>query len=180
MRVLVKLFTTQSRASDGSLIPKSAVEEYLSSPEYKTSIERGLMIGGRSHRDRCLKASPNGDLLNGVVGKDDNLLLNNNAISVIEKIFFNPDDPNDEWVYAIQRFFDPEDMDEESARSIRQITGMIKNGVKISTSAVVIGYWDENETCERLLNIKGNDITLNPAFSKGGVDQAGVIKILED
>lgn len=138
MRCLIKLFTCVSRASDNSLIPRRVVEEYLSSPEYKTSIERGLMVGSVSHRDRCLKASPNGDLLTGIVGKDDSLLLNNNAISVIEKIFFNPDDPNDEWVYAIQRFFDPNDMDEESAKSIRQITGMIKNGVKISTSAVVI------------------------------------------
>lgn len=138
MKCLVKLFTTQSRASDNSLIPRKVVEDYIQSPEYKEAIDRGLMIGGKTHRDRVLKASKDGDLLVGVVGKDDNLILRSNAISVIEKIFFNPDDPNDEWVYAIQRFFNPEDMDEESAKSIRQITGMIKNGVKISTSAVVI------------------------------------------
>ena len=138
MKVLVKLFTCVSRASDNSLIPRRVVEEFLSSPEYKTAIERGLMVGGRTHRDRNLVASKGGDLLKNTVGKDDNLILNNNSISVIEKIFFNPDDPNDEWVYAIQRFFDPDVMDEESAKAIRQITGMIRNGVKISTSAVVI------------------------------------------
>ena len=180
MRCLVKLFTTQSRASDNSLIPRRVVEEYLSSPGYKMAIERGLMVGGRSHRDRVLKASPNGELLSGVVGKDDNLLLNNNSISVIDKIFFNPDDPNDEWVYAIQRFFDPEDMDDASAKAIKQITGMIKNGVKISTSAVVIGYWNEDEVCEKLIGIKGNDITLNPAFSKSGQDPAGIVKVIDD
>lgn len=138
MKCLVKLFTTQSRASDNSLIPRSVVEEYLQSEEYKEAIERGLMIGTKTHADRCMTSRPNGELLKNIVGKDDSILLMSSAISVIEKIFFNPDDPNDEWVYAIQKFFNPEDMDEESAKSIRQITGMIRNGVKISTSAVVI------------------------------------------
>lgn len=138
MRTLVRLFTTQSRASDQSLIPRRVVEEYLMSDEYKEAVDRGLMIGTLSHRDRQLTATQGGDLLKGVVGKDDSILLQKSGISTIEKIFFNPDDPNDEWVYAIQKFFDPDVMDEESAKSIRQVTGMIKNGVKISTSAVVI------------------------------------------
>lgn len=179
MKVIVKLFTTQSRASDNSLIPRSVVETYLQSEEYKNAIDRGLMIGTKTHRDRQLTASEGGELLKNVVGKDDNLLLKHSAISVIEKIFL-PEDPSDEWVYAIQRFFNPDDMDEESAKSIRQIEGMIKNGVKISTSAVVIGYWNEDEVCEKLVQIRGNDVTLNPAFSKGGKDYAGVVKVLED
>lgn len=138
MRVLVKLFTTISRASDKSLIPRSVVQDYLASEGYRTAIERGLMVGSKTHRDRVIKASEGGERLQGVIGKDDQTMLNYSAISVIEKIFLS-DDPNDEWVYAIQRIFDPEDMDEESAKSIRQITGMIKNGVKLTTSAVIIG-----------------------------------------
>lgn len=176
MRVIVKLFTTQSRASDNSLIPRSVVEEYLQSEEYKTAIERGLMVGTKTHADRCLTSRPDGDKLKGVVGKDDAILLQNSGISVIEKIFL-PDDPSDEWVYAIQRFFNPDTMDSKTAESIRQIEGMIRNGVKLTTSAVVIGYWSETEVCEKLVQIRGNDVTLNPAFSKSGKDPAGIVKI---
>lgn len=179
MRVIVQLFTTRSRATDNSLIPRSVVEEYLNSDRYKTTIDRGLAVGTCTHRDRQLQAVSEGELLKGVVGKDDNLLLKNSAISVIEKVFL-PDDPSDEWVYAVQRFFDPEVMDEDTAKRIRQITGLIKNGVKVSTSAVIVGYWNEDEVCEKLVSIKGNDVTLNPAFSKSGTDPAGVVRILED
>lgn len=180
MKVLVKLFTTQSRASDNSLIPRSVVETYLQSEEYKNAIDRGLMIGSKTHLDRNISArGEEAAAGKGTIGKDDNILRFFTGISVIEKIFL-PEDPSDEWVYAIQRFFNPDDMDEESAKSIRQIEGMIKNGVKISTSAVVIGYWNEDEVCERLVQIRGNDVTLNPAFSKGGKDMAGVIKVLEE
>lgn len=179
MKVLVKLFYTGEAASDGSIIPRSVCQEYLNSTEYKEAIERGLMTGNITHADRCLASRPNGDLLKGVVGKDDSALLNRTCISVIEKIFLS-EDPGDNWVYAIQRFFNPEVMDKDSAESIKHITGLIKNGVKVTTSAVVIGYWDENERCEKLVSIRGNDVTLNPAFKKSNGDSAGVLKILED
>jgi hypothetical protein len=182
MRVLVKLFHTITPASDRSIIPRKVVEEYLQSDEYKNSIERGLMIGSISHADRVLTSRPGGDLLKGVVGKDDAILLNHTGVSVIEKIFL-PDDPNDEWVYAIMRFFDENSMDNKSAECIKQIKGLIKNGVKLSTSSIVLAYWNDTgngDICEKLISVKGNDITLNPAFSKNGKDMAGVVKILDE
>lgn len=159
MRVIVKLFTTKSRASDSSLIPESTVREYLESESYKNAIERGLMVGTITHAGRVLKSQPGGELLTGIVGKDDLILLKKTAVSVIEKIFL-PDDPSDEWVYAIQRIFDPDEMDKESAENIKQIIGLIKNGVKVTTSAVIVGYWNEDEVCEKLISVKGNDFTL--------------------
>lgn len=179
MRVLLRLFTCVSAASDGSVIPKRVVEEYLRSQEYRNSMDKGLTLIGVTHRDRNLKASPNGNLLAGVTGKDDNLLLNRNSVGRIEKIFL-PEDPSDEWCYGVGYIFDETLMDKESAEAIRQVKGLIRNGVKLTTSAVIVGLWNSKEECEKIVNIKGNDITLNPAFSKGGKEPAGIVKVLED
>lgn len=160
MRVLLRLFTCVSPASDGSVIPKRVVTEYLQSEEYKNSMDKGLTLMSLTHRDRNLKASPNGDLLHATVGKDDNVILNHSAIGRLEKIFLS-DDPSDEWCYGIGYIFDESVMDEKSAEAIRQVKGLIKNGVKLTSSAVIIGLWSQDEVCEKLINVKGNDITLN-------------------
>lgn len=138
MRVLCKLFTTVHRASDGSLIKRDVVADYLNSDSYKTAIERGTILSGLTHRDRVLSASPDGSLLKSVVGKDDNMILNKNIVAVTEKIFL-PSDPSDEWVYGIMRIFDESVMDGKSAEAIRQVKGLIANGVKLTTSTVIIG-----------------------------------------
>lgn len=179
MVLKLKMFHTITPASDGSVIPRYTVEEYLNSDTYRNSIESGSILCSVSHRDRALTASPNGDKLKGVVGKDDNLLLNKSAVGKITKIFL-PDDPQDEWVYGICELFDENLMDKESAENIKQIKGLIRNGVKVSTSSVVISFWNQNEVCEKIVSIRGNDFTLNPAFSMGGKEPAGVIGILED
>lgn len=179
MVLKLKLFHTITPASDGSVIPRYTVEEYLNSDNYKNSIESGSILCTVSHRDRALTASPDGEKLKGIVGKDDNILLNKSAVGKITKIFL-PDDPQDEWVYGICEMFDENLMDEDSAKNIKFIKGLIRNGVKLSSSSVVISYWNQNEVCEKLISIKGNDWTLNPAFSKGGKEPAGVIGILED
>lgn len=159
MVLKLKLFHTITPASDGSVIPRYTVEEYLNSDSYRNSIESGSILCTVTHRDRNLKASPNGNLLSGTTGKDDNLLLNFSTVGKITKIFL-PDDLQDEWVYGICELFDEELMDDESAKRIKQIKGLIRNGVKMSTSSVIIAYWNQSEVCEKLISIKGNDFTL--------------------
>lgn len=160
MKLLVKLWTTRTPASDGSIIPRDKVEEWLKSDKYRSNIENGTMLSTVTHRDRVLKASPNGEKLSGVVGKDDNLLLNHSGVGKIDRIFL-PDDPNDEWVYGEVSLFDENLMDEESAKSIKLIKGLIRNGVKLTTSSVIISYWDQNEVCEKFVDCRGNDFTLS-------------------
>lgn len=179
MRLIARLFTCVSPATDGSRIPRDKVEDYLNSEEYKNAIESGSMLCTVSHRDRVIQASPNGDLIKGVVGRDDQILLNNSAVGKITRIFL-PDDPSDEWVYGEIQLFNEDVMDSKSAEKIRQIKGLIRNGVKLTSSSVIVAYWNENEVCERLIGIKGNDFTLNPAFNMQGRCNAGVIKVMED
>lgn len=179
MVLKLKLFHTITPASDGSVIPRYTVEEYLNSDTYRNSIESGSILCSITHRDRSLKASPDGDKLVGTVGKDDNILLHRSAVGKITKIYL-PDDPQDEWVYGICEMFDESLMDEDSAKNIKHIKGLIRNGVKVPSSSVVIAYWNQNEVCEKLISIKGNDFTLCAAFSKNGKEPAGIIGVLED
>lgn len=179
MRLLIRLWTCISPASDGSVIHRNKVEEYLNSEGYKNSIESGSMLITVTHRDRNLKAMDKGELLVGTTGKDDAILLNKSAVGKLVKIFL-PDDPMDEWVYGIAELFDETLMDEDSAKNIKFIKGLIRNGVKIQSSSVIIAYWNQNEECEKLISVRGNDFTLNPAFTRGGKEPAGIIKVLDD
>lgn len=125
-------------ASDGSRIPRRVCEEYLNSDSYKTAIEKGTAIGTLTHRDRVLKATEGGERLTGVVGKDDAILLSKTAVSVLERVYL-PDDPADEWVYGVMRILDEDVMDEKSAEVIKQVKGLLRNGIKLTTSSVIIG-----------------------------------------
>lgn len=179
MKLIVRLFTCVSPASDGSRVPRDKVIEYLNSDAYKNAIDSGTMLCTVSHRDRQVQASQGGDLLKGVIGRDDQILLNKSAVGKLNKIFFS-DDPSDEWVYGEMELFDEGVMDSQSAELIRQIKGLIRNGVKLTTSTILVCYWDENEVCEKFVACKGNDFTLNPAFNKNGKEPAGILRVLED
>lgn len=159
MVLKLKLFHTITPASDGSVIPRYIVEEYLNSDTYKNSIESGSVLCSLTHLNRNLKANKDLESATGTIGKDDALMIHRSAVGKIIKIYL-PDDPQDEWVYGICKLFDEELMDKESAENIRYIKGLIRNGVKCSTSAVVIGFWSQSEVCEKLISIKGNDFTL--------------------
>lgn len=137
MIALVKMWTTGHPASDGSIIRRNKVEEYLQSEGYRNAIESGSILCSITHAGRSLKSRNDTSSAVGVVGKDDSLLLLKEIVGKITKIFL-PDDPMDEWVYGICELFDENLMDEKSAENIRFIKGLIRNGVKISTSSVII------------------------------------------
>lgn len=166
MRVLVKMFSNVTPATDGSLIPRSVVEAYLNSDSYKEAIEKHTMLGSVTHANRVLPADKK-----NVIGKDDMLLLDNSAICYIDSIFVE----NDGWTYCTIKFFDDDLMDDQSKQRIKQIKGLIRNGVKITGSAVIVAYWSSEELCEKIVRISGYDWTLNSAFAG-----SGVVDIIED
>lgn len=166
MEVLCKLFSYINPASDNSRIPVDKVREYLNSDAYEESIRKKNMLGGITHYSRILKGDQK-----GVIGRDDNLWIENNATHVITKISIG----DDGWVYANIEIFDENQMDQETAEKIRKIKGLIRQGVKLGLSSVVVAYWTEDEVCEKLISIKGADWTHNEAF-KG----ASVVEVLGD
>ena len=100
LKFSVKLFDTTSVAADGSTIPRRSCEAYLSSEDYVKVINDRLGIGGESHKDRKLKQD-----LRGLVGMDDQVLINNNALHYYTKLYFKP---GDNFLYADAVTFDPE------------------------------------------------------------------------
>lgn len=159
MVLKLKLFHTITPASDGSVIPRNVVEEYLNSDTYRNSIESGSVLCSLTHLNRNLKANKDLDSAVSTIGKDDGIMIHRTAVGKITKIYL-PDDPQDEWVYGICKIFDEDLMDKESAENIKYIKGLVRNGVNCSTSAVILGFWNQAECCEKLISIKGNDFTL--------------------
>lgn len=179
MKLIVKLLPLDKPAADGSTVSRKVVEDYLNSDEYRDTIENLTATGGLTHIDRCLPSDGCGNSsdgsgtrpVKGIIGKDDLLILNKNITHAIEKIYIG----DDGWVYAVLKVFDETLMDDDSAKRIKQLKGLIRNGVKLNSSAVIIAFWSSTESCERIVRVSGIDITLCPSWKR-----AGVVDVLDD
>lgn len=163
LKVLVKLFSTEEQASDGSTIPRKSVEEYLSSSDYQLIINDKLSLGGVTHKDRKLNPE-----YEGVVGMDDQVLINDNCTHYISKIFFKDNDP---FIYAILRVFDPDKFAGKRKDNIINLRGLLESGVKPPVSVVIQALWSPSNVAERIIRVKGCDYTQNPAFDGAGVQK---------
>lgn len=156
----VQLFDTTSFAADGSNIPRRSCEEYLQSSDYQTIIRDKVAIGGLSHKDRRLKPE-----LKGIVGMDDQVLINDNALFYITKLYFK-DGSN--FLYARAKTFDPDLFAGKRAENIYNLMGLIKSGVRMPVSVVIQALWSKRGVAEKILRIKGFDFTQNPSFKGAG------------
>lgn len=160
LKFSVKLFDTTSVAADGSTIPRRSCEAYLSSDDYVKVINDRLGIGGESHKDRKLKQD-----LRGLVGMDDQVLINNNALHYYTKLYFKP---GDNFLYADAVTFDPDLFAGERKDKIVNEIGMLSSGVKLPVSVVIQALWSKRNVAEKIVRIKGFDFTLNPSFKGAG------------
>lgn len=160
MKVLLKLFSTEEQASDGSRIPRYSCEEYLLSEDYKLIIQDKLSLGGITHKDRKLDSQ-----YDGVIGMDDQILVNDNVTHWISKMFFKEGDP---FLYAFIEIFDPELFTGKRRENIVNLLGMLKTGVKLPVSVVIQALWSTMNVAEKIIRIKGVDFTNNPAFAGAG------------
>lgn len=161
MKVLLKLFNMLKPAADGSTIPRTSVEQYLASDDYKTIIADKIALGGVTHKDRKVQ-----DKYDGLVGPDDQILISSNATHYIEKIFLNPDDP--EYCYAIVQVLDPEKYEGERKANIKNLIADLESGVKLPCSVVIQALWSYENVAEKIIRIKGVDFTINPSFEGSG------------
>lgn len=164
MKVLLKLFSTESKAQDGSVIPKRSCDEYLNSEDYKLIIQNKLSLGGVTHKDR------DPEKYSGSVGPDDQILINDNITHYITKCFFKEGDPN---LYAFIETFNPENFSGLRRDNIQNLIGLLKEGVNLPVSVVIHALWSTKEVAEKIIRIKGVDFTMNPSFSG-----AGTIKLM--
>lgn len=178
MLLKCRIWCVQNAASDGSIIPESTFREYFNSPQYHEMIESKSGLGTLTHRSRDPKCNP-ADFQNikSTVGKDDSILIVDSRMAApiwyIEEMYLE-----NGWAWAIMRVLEETGTDESMKEQIRRFKSLIRQGVKPGLSLVVLGYWDNQggqDVCKKINQIKGADITLNPA-QKG----ARVFEVLED
>lgn len=179
MQVIVKLFSVGGiPASDGSIIPRHVVEEYLASEKYRDDIAKRKMLGSLTHRCRNWATQKTYDpSISKTVGKDDQLLTigMSSPTHYISSLWINDADG---WVYAKVTILDEEGLDSEAQQNIRRLKGLLQQGIFCGVSAIILGYWSSNgghDTLKKMVALKGLDWTVNPSW----VD-AGAVEIVDD
>ena len=176
MDVRVRCCSLTKPAADGSIIGLTAVQNYLESEDYRLSIEGKLTLGYLTHRGRSLEALPensgNATVLKKVIGKDDAGLMVASGMPTYThyvKEFYIEDVPGEgPWLCALVHIFDEDGFDEVAADNIRRLKALIRNGVALTCSLVVVAYWNSQKSgldvAERIKAIKSCDWTCNPSF----------------
>lgn len=181
MKITFRFWDCDKAASDGSRIPLSVFEEYFNSPQYHDAIESKSMLCSLTHRSRNLKAAPpEYQNLKNTVGNDDIMLcVDHNTpspVMYIDRMYYNRETG---WVCADATVLDENTADDDMAKQIKRFKALLREGIKLGCSAVVVAYWDNSGTngdiCRKINQIKGIDVTLNPS-QKG----ARITDIYED
>lgn len=181
MRCKCKLFDTNSPASDGSIVSRDVIEQYLASEDYKKIIASHSTLGALSHRARDLKNLPPeaGSNLKNTVGKDDSLIIIAEGAPApthyIERIYLETDG----WCYADIKILEEEGLDDIAIQNIRRLKGLLKQGIFLGCSMVLVAWWDGEkggpDYARKIHSIKALDITLNPSWKN-----AGIVEVYQD
>lgn len=181
MKIKLRFWKCSQKASDGSIIPLVAFQEYFNSEQYKESIEAKDMLCTLTHRSRDLKALPADQIgAKGLIGKDDSMLIVDprvpSPVMYITKMYY---DPELDWVCADAELFDESICDEAMAEQVKRFKALLKSGVMLGVSGVVVANWisngKEGDYCKSIRQIKSIDITCCPS-QKG----ARIIEVYED
>ena len=173
MRCKIKVLSVNGiPASDGSIVPRDVMQQYIDSAECKKDLEDHVMLSSLTHACRAVQSIyPDNPGLSKVIAKDDSLLLTgDNKINVtpthyVDKLYIE----NDGWLYAEVQFLKEDGLDDASIQNIRRITGLLKNGVMCHSSAVIVGYWKSSpgtktDILSKCVKIKGVDFTLGSSW----------------
>jgi hypothetical protein len=170
IRFSLGLFDTTSLAADGSNIPRRSCEEYLQSAKYKEMMRNKTAIGGLTHKDRKLRPE-----LKGIVGMDDQQIINENALFYITRLYFKE---GSNFLYADCETFDPDLFAGKRRENILNLQGQLLSGVRMAVSVVIQALWSKRGVAEKIIAIKGADFTQNPSFKGAGM--TGDIKVFSE
>lgn len=176
MEVRVRCCSLTKPAADGSLIGESVVRDYLNSEDYRRAVEGKVMLGYLTHRGRSLETMPenvgNVAALKKTIGKDDaGLCVVDGAPTFthyVKELYIDEVPGEGPWLMAVVHIFNPKDFDERAAENIKRLRALIKAGVALCCSLVVVAYWDSQtngtDICRQIKSIKSLDWTANPSF----------------
>lgn len=137
------------------------------------------MLCTLTHRSRSLDSLPEGQgKLKSVIGKDDGVLIvtDNNPAPVmkISRLWMEGDK-----VYAEAEVFDEGLFDPAMANQIRRFKGLLRSGVKLGCSCVLVCYWEPDgsghDIGKKIQRLKAVDVTVNPSCP-----DSKILGILED
>ena len=163
-------------AADMSHIGETVVRNYLDSEDYKLSIEGKLTMGYLTHRGRNIESQPssigNPAQVKKLIGRDDTGLCVGQDLPTFThyvKEFYIENVPNEgPFLMALVHIFDEKDFDHIAAENIRRLKGLIRSGVRLTCSLVILSYWENNgngvDEAKRIKLIKSLDWTVNPSF----------------
>lgn len=173
MRCKCKILSLSEPASDGSMVSKEVIETYLNSEECKEALRLHKMLGTLTHRSRSVASNfpESGAQLSKVIGSDDSaLVVSEKAPSpthYVESLYIE-----DGWLWGVIKVLEEDGMDDIAIQNIRRLSGLLKQSIMPGVSAVIVGYWkgvSGSDHLEKLVNLKGIDVTLNPSWKKAGI-----------
>ena len=175
MEVKVRCCSLTKPAADGSIIGETCAQNYLQSKEYQLSIDGKLTLGYLTHRGRnleCLPSSVNSPKLKTCIGKDDSGLIVAEGVPTythyVKEFFIENVEGEGPWLSARVVIFDEKDFDGLAAANIKRLKALIRAGVKLTCSLVVLAFWDSTSSgvdiCRAIKSIKSLDWTVNPSF----------------
>lgn len=172
MKCWIRVLNLNAPASDGSQVPYDVLQSYINSEECKQALAEHTMLSSLTHRCRNLKTVfPNNGEISRVIGKDDALLAVEEGAPTITHYITDLEIRNDGWLWAKATLMEEMGLDDLSIQNIRRLKGLLKNGVHVGASCVLLGMWkSESHGCDvlkKLVSFKAVDITL---------DLLGVIK----
>lgn len=175
MEVKVRCCSLIKPAADGSIIGETVVRNYLQSKEYQLSVDGKLTLGYLTHRGRnleCLPSNVNNPKLKTCIGKDDSGLIVAEGVPTythyVKEFFIDNVEGEGPWLCAKVVIFNEKDFDGLAAENIKRLKALIRAGVKLTCSLVVLAFWDGNssgiDVCKSIKAIKSLDWTVNPSF----------------
>jgi hypothetical protein len=155
------------------MVSKEVIETYLNSEECKEALRLHKMLGTLTHRSRSVASNfpESGAQLSKVIGSDDSaLVVSEKAPSpthYVESLYVE-----DGWLWGVIKVLEEDGMDDIAIQNIRRLSGLLKQSIMPGVSAVIVGYWkgvSGSDHLEKLVNLKGIDVTLNPSWKKAGI-----------
>ena len=187
MEVIVRCCSLTKPAADGSIIGETVVRNYLQSKEYQLSVDGKLTLGYLTHRGRnleCLPGNVNSPKLKTCIGKDDSGLIVAEGVPTythyVKEFFVENVEGEGPWLSAKVVIFNEKDFDGLAADNIKRLKALIRAGVRLTCSLVVLAFWDSTSSgvdmCKSIKSIKSLDWTINPSFGP----LARIVEVIDD
>lgn len=177
MKCWFKVLNLNAPASDGSTVPYDVLQSYIDSEDCKKALRDHTMVSSLTHRCRNLRSVfPDKPELSKVVGRDDAMLVVDPQAPPITHYITKLEIRSDHWLYAEAKILDEDGLDDTTIQNIRRLKGLIKNGIKVYCSCILLGLWKSQgkgtDVLSKLVAFKGCDITMNPSWNGAGLVEA--------